>query len=191
MEDIEIEIQVKIENSKPLTEFLEKNGKFKYESRQIDEYFTPIHRDFTCARPVKEWLRVRNSSGKYSLNYKNWHYESDGRSTHADEYELSIENPEQIKKIFSAINFKNVTVVDKTRRIWDYKEWEISMDSIKDLGDFVEIEYKGKEENVDPKKITSEMTKFLKDIGCGKVWRNYVGYPFQLLFPKEVKFEEQ
>jgi len=35
------------------------------------------------------------------------------------------------------------------------------------------------------------MIKFLKNIGCGKIKRNYVGYPFQLLFPSEVKLEEQ
>jgi len=35
------------------------------------------------------------------------------------------------------------------------------------------------------------MVNFLKSIGCGKIERNYVGYLFQLLFPEEVKFEEQ
>ena len=57
--------------------------------------------------------------------------------------------------------------------------------------DFVEIEYIGKDEEVDPKKVTREMVDFLKNIGCGKIQINYVGYPFQLLFPEEVKFEEQ
>ncbi|GAI26198.1 unnamed protein product, partial [marine sediment metagenome] len=58
MNDIEIEIQVKIENSKPLIEFLEKNADFRSENHQIDEYFSPAHRDFIGVRPVKEWLRL-------------------------------------------------------------------------------------------------------------------------------------
>jgi len=190
MEDIEIEIQVKIENSQPLLEFLDKNAQFKEESHQIDEYFSPAHRDFTAVRPVKEWLRLRDSDGKYSITYKNWYYDNE-RSTHCDEYELSIANIDQMEKIMQALNFKNIATVDKIRRSWDYKNYEISMDSIKGLGDFIEVEYKGDEKNLDPKKITAEMIKFLKDVGCGKIERNYVGYPFQLLFPEEVKFEEQ
>ena len=59
------------------------------------------------------------------------------------------------------------------------------------MGDFVEIEYIGKDEKADPKKITQEMINFLKNIGCEKIKINYVGYPFQLLFPKEVEYEAQ
>jgi len=191
MENIEIEIQVKIEKSQQLVEFLNKNAKFKFEDHQIDEYFTPSHRDFTSVRPVDEWLRLRDSSGKIFITYKNWHRDENGKSTYCDEYELSIEDIGRMKKIFQALNFKNVAVVDKTRKSWDYENFEISMDSIKGLGDFVEVEYKGSGENIDPKKIVSEMIKFLKGIGCGKIERNHVGYPFQLLFPNEVKFEEQ
>ncbi len=72
-----------------------------------------------------------------------------------------------------------------------YKDYEISIDSVKGLGDFVEIEYIGRDEKVDPKKVTEEMINFLKGLRCGKIIRNYVGYPFQLLFPEEVKFEGQ
>ena len=64
------------------------------------------------------------------------------------------------------------------------------MDQVKELGDFVEIEYIGKEQ-VDPPKTTKEMVDFLKKLGCGKIKRDYVGYPFRLLFPKESEFEEE
>lgn len=191
MTDTEIEIQVNIENSKPLTDFLENNAEFKSEKHQIDDYFSPIHRDFTGVRPVKEWLRLRDSGGKYSINYKNWHYDKNGKSHHCDEYETKIDDLSQFKKILDVLNFKSVVKVDKVRKTWIYKDYEIAIDSVKGLGNFVEIEYIGGEEKVDPEKITEEMVNFLKKVGCGKIKRNYVGYPFQLLFPDEVKFEEQ
>ena len=190
MKDIEIEIQVNIENSKPLIEFLENNGRFKLENHQVDEYFSPAHRDFIRIRPVKEWLRLRDSDGKYSVSYKNWHFDDEGKGHHCDEYETKIEDLSQLRKILKVLNFNSIVKVDKIRKVWVYKDYEISLDSVKELGDFVEIEYIGKEEKVDPKKITAEMIAFLKSLGCGKIRRNYVGYPFQLLFPKEVKFEE-
>lgn len=180
---------MRIENSQPLLDFLEKHGEFKYESRQLDEYFTPSHRDFTAVRPVKEWLRLRTEAGEQTLTYKNWHYESDGRSYHADEYETQMANLASLKKLFAALNFKPLTVVDKTRRAFQYKDYEIALDSIKDLGDFVEIEYKGQTQ-VQPKVIYNEMVEFLRSLGCGKIHRNNGGYPFLLMFPDEAKYEE-
>jgi len=191
MKNVEIEIQVNIENNKSLIDFLEKNAEFKKESHQIDEYFSPAHRNFIEVRPVKEWLRLRDSGGKHSINYKNWHYGESGKSHYCDEYETKIEDLDQLKKILDVLNFKSVVKVDKIRKTWIYKDYEVAVDSVEGLGDFVEIEYIGKDEKANPKKITEEMINFLKSVGCGKISRNYVGYPFQLLFPEEVKFEEK
>jgi adenylate cyclase class 2 len=190
MENTEIEIQVNIENSKSLIDFLEKNAEFKSENHQVDEYFSPAHRDFIKVKPINEWLRLRNSNDKYFINYKNWYREKDGKSYHCDEYETKIEDLVKLKNIFSVLNFKPLVTVDKIRKIWVYKDYEVAVDSVKNLGDFVEIEYIGKGK-VDPKEITKEMVDFLKSVGCGKIKRDYQGYPFMLLFPHEVKFEEQ
>lgn len=187
--DIEIEIQVSVERIEPLLEFLAKNGQFVAEKRQIDEYFTPAHRDFLAVRPAVEWLRLRNSDGVFSFNYKNWHLDEQGKSHFCDEYETKIDNLDQLKKILQVLNFQSRVVVDKSRKTYLYQDYEIAIDKIEGLGDFVEIEYKGASQDVDPKKITDEMVKFLKDLGCGKISRNYVGYPFQLMFPDEVDYE--
>lgn len=187
---IEIEIQVQIENSKELLAFLENNARFVDKNRQVDHYYTPSHRDFLKVRPVREWLRLRNSSGKYSINYKNWYYDENGRSLYCDEYETSVGDVKQAKMILKAIDAKYLTTVDKLRETWLYKDYEVAIDLIKNLGSFVEIEYKGKNQKQKPAKITQEMILFLKKLNCGKVTRNYVGYPFQLLFPNEIKLEE-
>ena len=170
---------------------MEESGNFQSEKHQVDEYFSPVHRDFLEVRPVKEWLRLRDADGKYSINYKNWHFDENGKSHYRDEFETKIESIEQVRKILAALNFKSVVMVDKSRKIWTYKDYEVSIDSVRSLGDFVEIEYIGKDEKADPKKITGEMIDFLKKISCGKITRNYVGYPFLVLFPKEVKYEIQ
>jgi len=187
--DIEIEIQVSVERIAPLLEFLAKSGQFVSEKRQIDEYFTPTHRDFLAVRPAVEWLRLRNSDGGFSFNYKNWHLDEQGKSHYCDEYETKIDDIDQLRKILQVLNFQSRVVVDKLRKIYLYQDYEIAIDKIEGLGDFVEIEYKGASQDVDPKIITNEMVKFLKDLDCGKISRNYVGYPFQLLFPDEVKYE--
>ena len=187
---IEVEIQVQVENTGKLLAFLKKEGRFLGEKHQIDKYFTPAHRDFTKVRPINEWLRLRDSSGKFYINYKNWHREKDGRSHYCDEYESLIENLGQLENIFKALNFKPLVTIDKRRQIWRYQDFEVALDFIKGLGNCVEVEYKGTNTGEKPAAITARMIAFLKDQGCGKITRNYVGYPFRLLFPKEVKLEE-
>ncbi|MDD5040704.1 MAG: class IV adenylate cyclase [Patescibacteria group bacterium] len=185
----EIEIQVRLATADSLIKALEAGGKFRFERQQIDEYYTPPHRDFTSVRPVKEWLRLRDAEGVYSLNYKNWHYDTDGTSNYCDEYETQLLGIEQIRNIFTALRYRKIVTVDKVRKAWLYKNWEVSVDQIAGLGDFVEIEYKGSE-HPDPKEETDRMVEFLKSLGCRKIERNYLGYPFQLMFPDEVKWEE-
>jgi adenylate cyclase class 2 len=191
MADIEIEIKVKVENSEPLLEFLEKSAEFQAEKHQIDEYFSPAHRDFLKLRPTAEWLRLRNTDGSYSITYKNYHFDKEGRSRYCDEYESKIEDLDRVKKIFDVLNFKSLVIVDKIRKVWIYKDYEIAIDTVKGLGGFIEIEYFKESEKVNPEKITKEMMGFLKGLKVGKIEREHAGYPFMLLFKNEVKYEVQ
>lgn len=188
--NIEIEIQLEVENSKPLIDFLVKEGDFKYEKHQIDEYFTPKENDYTAVRPIKEWLRLRDAEGKYSLNYKNWHYDEKGLSYHCDEYDTEIKDLETIKKILLALNFKSLVIVDKIRKVYHYQDYEVAIDKVRGLNDSVEVEYIGQDEKAVPKEVSASMVDFLKKIGVGKIKINYQGYPFLLMFPKEAKWEE-
>lgn len=185
----EIEIQVQVEKIQPLLKFLAKNGKQVLKARQIDEYFIPKHRNFLKRKPIVEWLRLRDANAQYFINYKYWHVGRDRKSHHAEEYETKIENLEQMKSIFKILNIKPIVIVDKSRTSYLYKNYEISIDHVKGLGDFIELEYKGRTSRP-PREITAEMGHFLKNLGVGKIYKNYVGYPFQLLFPKGFKLEE-
>lgn len=188
MNDVEIEIQVRLTGIKKLQDFLKKNAKFKGEKYQKDEYYTPYHRNFLAKKPTAEWLRIRESDLN-SITYKNWHFDSDGKSQFCDEYETGVTDVNQMRKIFTSLNIKPVITVEKTRSIWDYQDYEVAIDYVTGLGDFVEIEYKGHDKSIDPKTVTDDIIKLLKKIGCTKIERNYVGYPYMLLNPDEQVFE--
>lgn len=187
--DREIEIQVQVEKPEKLIAFLKKQAVFKYKNHQIDGYFVPAHRNFLDKKPIEEWLRVRESDAKASITYKKWYYQKSGRSTHCDEYETNIENADQFKKILRALDFKPVVTVNKVREVYSYLEYEIAIDSVKGLGNFIEIESEAKKDK-DPTKTTQEMIKFLKDLQVGKIHRNYRGYSYSLLFPEDTNVEE-
>lgn len=188
--DKEIEIQVRVEYIKPLIKFLNEKASFISQVHQIDKYYIPNHRNFLKTKPIEEWLRLRDSSGKLSINYKKVHYDKIGKTLYRDEYESSIGEIPALEKIFKAIDIKEIVVVDKTRKIYSYNDYEISLDNIKGLGDFIEVEYKGNDKDALPDNINRDMVNFLKEMGCGKITINYMGYPYQILFPKETRVEE-
>ena len=185
----EIEIQVQVENSQPLLEFLKEQAVFKYEQRQVDEYFSPKDNDYLKKRPVREWLRLRSEGKVNSINHKYWQDSDDGKTHYCDEHEVQVDDSQSMKKILLALDFRSIVTVDKLRKVWHFKDYEISLDGVKGLGDFIEIEYIGQDETVDPKKVTEGMVDFIKDKKCGEIKRNYRGYPFMLLFSDEVEYE--
>lgn len=188
--EIEIEIQVNVERIQPLVDFLQQRGVYKGEECQKDEYFSPAHRDFLSTRPVLEWLRLRETEGRFSLDYKHWYVDERGKSNYCDEYTTTIAEPAAFRKILTALNFHSIGTVDKIRKTWLYDKYIIALDTVKNLGDFVEVEYNGDDAAVvNPKEVTDAMTQFLKDHGCGTIKRNYKGYPFLILFPGEREYE--
>lgn len=190
MKNVEVEIQVEIENIKPLVSLLEKEGKFLFSEHQIDHYYTPTHRDFKAIKPINEWLRLRNSSGKYSITYKNWHRDENKKTNHCDEYETTLGEIDQLEKIFGVLDFSTVVIVDKKRKAYLFKDWEIALDEVKNLGNFVEIEYKG-ETVRDQKEIADEMKDFLRALNLGKIKINSVGYAYKLLNPDDDHLESE
>lgn len=188
--NIEIEIKVKVENVDTLKNFLQMHGTFKGEKQQIDEYFSPAHGDYMSVRPVNEWLRLRTADNKFSLDYKLWHRDEQGQSQYCDEIETGIDNINQARKLLTALHFHSIATVDKIRSAWMYEEYEVAIDEVKDLGTFVEIEYMGKDESIDPKKVVNEMIAFLRSSNCGKINKTNTGYPMLLLFPEEAGYQE-
>ncbi len=184
----EIEIKVRIEHPEVLEAFLKKNAKPAGDYRQIDEYFTPAHRDFLAREPIKEWLRLRSEPGRYTVNYKNFYYNKEGKTTEADEFETQVSDVDIMRRIFRALDLKPIVIVDKTRHSWLYGDYEISIDHVSGIGTFIEIE--SKRTGKDSKKITAGMMAFLRGMKVGKIERDYQGYAFLKLFPERSKFSK-
>jgi len=187
--DTEIEIKVKVDDAAPIIALMEREGRYEGEVKQADEYFTPAHKDYVSVFPVTEWLRLRDEGGKFSINYKNYHLDGEGRGLYCDEVETRIDAIDKMETIFKALDFRPLVKVEKLRRKWIYKDYEIAIDSVTGLGSFVEIEFNGR--STDPKRTTSEMVEFLRGLNVGKIQRNYQGYPFILLFPEKAKYYDE
>jgi predicted adenylyl cyclase CyaB len=182
-QEIEIKIPLTKDEFLRVKEAIKPISKFVKTSKQIDEYFTPSHRNFVEPKYPYEWLSVRKRNEKTILNYKHFYPENVETFTHCDEFETEIKDNEQLQKIFLALNLKKLVTVEKEREVYIYKdEFEIGLDSVKELGYFIEVEsikdFKSIEET---RKRLFEFAKTLK-IDVSKTDKR--GYPYLLMKKK-------
>jgi len=138
----EIEIVVRVRNPKKVEKDISRIAIFVRETRQVDKYFVPKDKDFFKEKLVNEFLRVRYDGDKSHVNYSYCHFDKDNHYLSADEYESVVENPEDVEELLKRIGMIHKVTVDKTRKYFEYEHFEITLDYIKGLGYFIEIEAK-------------------------------------------------
>ncbi len=186
MQDIEVELKFRLPQGKKeeLLVFLEHNAQFTKEITMKDSYYAPSHRDFFAIRPIVERLRIRESDQGHSVNYKHRIVKDGVNMNYCDEYNTPLTKPDQLAKIFSALDVKPVIVVDKTRTSYLYQQVEVSLDVVQELGDFVELEMKGQFNH--PEEAREKLYTLAEELGLEKSWQDNKGYPRLMLEAKGV-----
>ena len=90
---------------------------------------------------------------------KKVHRDEKGNYLYSDEYETEISNPDNTLKIYENLGYYKAIVVNKHRQEWEYKDFIIAFDQVRELGNFFEIELK------------ANNTTYEK--GKNKCWSNY------------------
>ena len=177
--DVETEIKIKITESeyKIINEFMNKNSEIlKENNRQLDTYYQPSYRKFLNDNEINEWLRIGKRGNKTILNYKNWH-----DNMYCDEYEVEIDNSENLDKIFNIIGLEKIAVVDKKRNTFLYLDkYEIALDYVKNLGCYIEIEVKNYSKN--PVDEYSDLLILAKELNLNLDNIDKRGYPYHIIF---------
>lgn len=181
MKWIEIEIRLLFKNSKKIDTWLKNNAKYIDTKIQIDTYYEPQNRSYIYdengAKNADEWLRLREYSNKVEINYKHWHRDKKTRkSLYADEIETIVGSKEDMEKILTFLKFKKISIIDKVRDTWQYKNFEITRDDVKNLGKFYEIEFQGNLDN--PENGKQLIFDFLDRIGIKEYTLIDRGYPW-------------
>ena len=95
-------------------------------------YYIPRNKDMN-----NEWLRIRKEGKNIILNYKRKDNDV------IIEYEVNVDNEENLKTIFSFLDFDESVKVNKKRVAYLYKDkYEVSFDDVDNLGLYVEFELK-------------------------------------------------
>jgi len=166
---MEIEIKAKFENKEKIKEnLISLSAKKENEKNQIDEYYNHPSRDI---RKTNEYIRLRYKNGEnkgifaYHINI------SDGVNK---EFEVEIKNIDIYKQILNKLGFSILGVINKKRETYNLGDFKITIDEVKDIGNFIEVEVDGKESEVDEKK--KQCLEIIEKIGipkeniCKNIW---------------------
>jgi adenylate cyclase class 2 len=136
---IEVEAKVSVDDFTPVREALKKiYTSFIGYSRDDDMYFNHPCRDF---KNTDEALRIRNSSSEgYIVTYKGPRFQSSTKSR--VELNMKVENIQEFLQLLKHLGFEFSAHVTKLRETWKIRDLSISLDDVKGLGKFVEIEVK-------------------------------------------------
>jgi len=177
----EVEIQMIIKNPKEVEKKLRKFGKFIKNRKQVDKYFIPPHKNYFRTDPPVEYIRIRYEDGKDHLNYSFIHFDKKLRLRATDEYETLVEDPKIVETVFRRIGLISVVTVSKTRKYFDCGDFEVVLDRVKNLGNFMEIEAKKDFGGI--RKTRKACEEFLEKLNVDYKILRLMGYP-RLLYRK-------
>ena len=137
---IEVEIKAKIQDPKIAFEKIKEiGGEYSHSEIQKDIYFNGEHTDF---RKSDEALRIREipdgDDFKNILTYKGQKLDTETKTR--KEVEVEIDNKEKMTEILINLGYKPSAIVNKVRRIFKYNDYTITVDKLKELGYYMEIE---------------------------------------------------
>lgn len=102
---------------------------------QVDEVYllgTNSFKDFIEGMPV---VRLRTENGITRLAYT----QSMSDASDAVEFELTVGSSATMKQILTEMGYRQVVVVDRVRREVNIGEMTLALDSVKGLGDYLEM----------------------------------------------------
>ncbi|MFW5920004.1 MAG: class IV adenylate cyclase [Halanaeroarchaeum sp.] len=135
----EVEVKVRADHDR-VEAALEESGAAHLETiRQADTYYNAPHRDFAATDEALRVRRERRDGGVTAkVTYKG--PKIDGESKTREEHETAVDDAVAIDEILNGLGFTPAATVEKERRRYDFDSYTVTLDTVTDLGDFVEIE---------------------------------------------------
>ncbi len=146
----EVELKCRADHES-LRKKLDEVGADHVDSRtQNDTYYNAPHRNFA---DTDEALRIRYeqpADGKAvtKLTYKGPLVEQESKTR--EEHETVVEDDQALTGILSGLGFEPAVRVEKNREFYTLDGYTITLDSVTDLGEFVEIEQEADEAEIEP-----------------------------------------
>ena len=160
---IEIEVKARVDDPKRLERAIIALGATPTGIQaQADTYYNAPHRNFEM---TDEALRIRVEDGDAFLTYKG--PKMDTLSKTRQEFQTMIKDSGTMGDILSSLGFFPVATVTKRRKNYRLGNFFISLDEVRDLGSFIEIEIPVKNSKNYEEKVES-ILKIIEKLGISR-----------------------
>jgi len=136
----EIEAKLKVESLEEIRRKLTELGaEFLQEQLQRDYHFDDAN---MTLQKTDRCLRLRrqlvNESERFFVTYKGAKEKSSFKKR--QEIEIEITDSKSVQKLFSALGYEKMLVIEKKRLTWQFGDCVVALDELPLIGKFVEIE---------------------------------------------------
>ncbi len=186
------EIEILVEVYDDINIIKEKLKDYKYIGLKetVDEYYYDPQRDELkpdSNNQLSHCLRLRRNNNDYSITYKDDIFENN-KWLYSNEYETKVESMEMLKAIFDRLELKKFIEIDNKKEIYKTDKYEISLEDVKDLGLFLEVEYCTNDE-VDINEVKKEIQEFIDELGINVSEELNMGKPEMYLKKFNIKID--
>ena len=143
----------------------------------IDTYYITNFKNFEINGETIECVRIRENEKGSVLTYKKIHKEAN--PIYCDEFETFVSSKQQMENILFALGFSVQMIIDKKRVSYKMDNFEFDFDSVKNLGELMEVEIISENSSVE------EIYNFVKIFGLSQQDVTYEG--IQTLMKKAMK----
>ncbi|AQL44220.1 adenylate cyclase [Halorientalis sp. IM1011] len=106
---------------------------------QVDTYFDAPHRDFAETDEALRLREERDADGAVTeLTYKGPLVEQASKTR--EEIESKVADRERVQAIFESLGFSPAATVEKERTRYRIEEFTVTLDTVSEVGEFVEVE---------------------------------------------------
>lgn len=174
----EIEILVEVYDDIDRVKNILKKYKYVGLKHTIDEYYYDPKRDDLkpdSNNQLSHCLRLRSKNNDYYITYKDDVFD-DGKWLYSNEYETKVESIDVLKQVFDKLGLKKFIEIDNNKEIYLTDKYEIALESVTDLGLFLEVEY-STNDDVSVVDIKREIQEFINELGINVSLELTMGKP--------------
>ena len=186
----EIEILVEVFDTKDRVKETLSSFNYMGLNKVIDEYYYDPKRD--TLKPSKDdelyhCLRLRTKNNKHYITYKD-DVNDNNKWLYSNEYETEVEKIDMLKEIFNKLGLVKFIEINNSKETYTYKDYEIVLEDVKDLGLFMEVEH-CTNNDVDVKEIKRQIQSFINSLNLDVSEELNMGKPEMYIKKHNIKIE--
>ncbi len=128
------------------------------------------------------FLRIRETPEKtiFTLKQHPDRTQSGNPASMPIEHEVVVDSRSEMEAMLGLLGFQEAIQIRKQRQSAHYKEWEICLDDVEELGSFIEVEQLA-EHDADVPEVSAALANFLLSLGISKEDIGVKRYDIQML----------